>query len=393
MRAGEGCAEDAFLIKLPRPTENRAWCVWAGYFGVLCLLLFLQPGKGSVTHEYFPTARAWWGGTRDLYTSGIAGYLYLPQSVFLFSPFAWLPAPLDDALWRLFALVLLATGLRRVSFLAAPERGREVFAWATLLVLLAGYGAARNGQTNAHLAGVMLHVCVELTERRWWRATLLLWVGMMMKPIALVMILLSAVLFRPMGWRLAIGLLLFAALPYLHPDTAYVTRQYQLGFEKILRSSQPGEKPYADLVGLLRTIGVNLPQMARTVMQLIAAALTLWVCRLGLKRGGRLQGTWLLGAWAAWYLVLFNPRTETNSYVLLAPFVAVAVLLTWMGGARKAEWLGLLVLGLALGCDNYGRSFHNLTTIWLKPLTALVFGGWLLWRLRSLPMRPLFLRD
>ena len=381
------------MIKLPRPTENRAWCVWAIYFGVLCLLLVLQPGRGSVTHEYFPTARTWWGGLRDLYTPGIAGYLYLPQSIFLFSPFAWLPSPWNDVLWRLFALLLLAARLRRVSFLMCVERGREVFAWATLLVLLAAWGAARNGQTNAHLAGLMLHICVDIAERRWWRATLLLWVGMMMKPIAIVMILLCAALLRPMAWRLAIGLVVFACLPYLHPDSGYVSRQYQLGFEKILRSSQPGEKPYADIVGLLRTLGVTLPQALRSTMQVLAALLTLGACRLGFKRGGPLQGIWLQTAFAACYLVLFNPRTETNSYVLLAPFVAGAAVLTWLTGARRIEWGGLLVLCVALGCDNYGRAFHNLTTLWLKPLTALVFVGWLLWRLRALPERPIFTRS
>ena len=45
------------------------------------------------------------------------------------------------------------------------------------------------------------------------------------------------------------------------------------------------------------------------------------------------------------------------------------------------------VLCLLLASDNFGRAFHGWTSPWLKPLVAVVFVGWCLWRIRTLPPR------
>jgi hypothetical protein len=239
-----------------------------------------------------------------------------------------------------------------------------------------------------HLAGILLHAAADLMDRRWWRATFFLWFGMLAKPLGMVMILLVGALYRPMRGRLLVGLLVFLALPWLHWDWPYVARQCRLAVEKLGRSSQPGDKPYDDIVGLLRTLGVTLPQAARTALAALAALVTLGLAWLGLRRGGRLQGAWLLASLAACYLMLFNPRTETNSYVILAPAMAALAAIALTQRDRLAT--AVFALGcLALGCDNYGRAAFEATNHLVKPATALVFFVWLAWRLHSLPRRPL----
>jgi hypothetical protein len=83
-----------------------------------------------------------------------------------------------------------------------------------------------------------------------------------------------------------------------------------------------------------------------------------------------------VGALAADYLMLFNPRTETCSYVFLGPFVAsLALYYSAQGRKWLARGLGFAALGLA--CDAFPRlgsfSVHDLTDRWFKPLLALLF--------------------
>jgi hypothetical protein len=79
---------------------------------------------------------------------------------------------------------------------------------------------------------------------------------------------------------------------------------------------------------------------------------------------------------AALYLMLFNPRTEENSYVILAGFTALmagrAILEDYLNNAvRPALLLTLFTLAMAVEC--YGYPIFPLTKIWFKPLATLIF--------------------
>lgn len=389
VRAGSTLAVCSRHVKLPRPREHHAWVLWGGLFAVLCVLLIAQPGRRTVTTAYFPTAQMWWGGEQDVYDEGIWGFLYLPQSVLLFTPFAYLPNPLDEALWRLFGLVLFAFGLRRMAALASsPERRGVLFAMATLLVLPSLWSSARNGQTNLHLAGLLLHAGVDLAERRWWRAAALLWLGMLAKPIALAPILLVGALYRSMRLRLVAGLVAFAALPFLHPDWGYVVRQYGLAFEKLSGAMETVGVMHDDILGALEWQGVDMPLALRTTIRAVAAVGTLLLCWAALRRSGRRHAAFLLTTFAAGYLVLFNARTETNSYVLFVAFPALLAALAWWVRPDRRSAVLLTLACLALGADNYGRWFYGLTVPWIKPLAATLVVLWLAWRARTLSQRP-----
>lgn len=385
-------SEPAPRPRLPGTPAARAWALWIAFALVMAVLLVAKAKPSHVTRTYFPTAETWWGGADDIYTEGIKGYLYLPQSVYLFSPFLVFPeGPVREIAWRLFGIALFAFGLRRLLRRTTRDGGARHFELVTLLVLIATASSARNGQTNLHLAGIMLHACCELMDRRWWRAAAWLWGGMLAKPIAAVLLLLVGALVAPMRGRLAIGLLLFAALPFAHPDPAYAQEQYALAFEKLARSSQPGAKPYDDLVGLVRRLGgVELPQVARTAIAMTMALVTLGLAWLGLRRGGRIQGLWVLTALAAAYLMLFNPRTEANSYVILAPWLAMQAAFAWLDRpVRPLARIAFPLGGLALGVDHFGRAVRDLARGLLMPLVALGFYGWLAWATCALPGRAL----
>lgn len=375
-------------------TAAHAWRIWAGYGVVVCVLALIHGVRGDAAswgvagRDYLPATLRWWSGTQDLYTEGIAGFLYLPQSIWLFTPFVWLPAPLGHALWRLFGLALLALGLARVSKAACPERSGPLFSLATLLSLLCAFSATNTGQTNLHLVGFLLLALADWMAGRPARLALWLWLAMAAKPVALVALLLCFALHKPARVPLALGALLFALLPWLHFDWGYVNAQYGLAFEKLARAGRPGEKVYANLVWLLQSLGLSVPQTVRTALQVVLALGTLALSWGACRRGGRRQGAWITMALAASYMLLLSPRTETNTYVVLVPFVGLAAGLAWIVHADRRAFLGFALLALLLASDNYGRAFHAWTSPWLKPLVALVFVVWLVWTVRRLPGRP-----
>jgi hypothetical protein len=364
-------------MKRPRLGERHGWVAWAIFGAVICFLIWHQPGRRSQATGYLATTEAYWAAESDIYTPGIKGFLYLPQSLYVLTPFTWPERNVGNALWRIAGLLLLAFGVRRWAALCARDREGEVFALATLLMLCASFAATRTGQANLHLAGCMLHAGADLAQRRWWRATLLLWLGMAIKPLGIVLLLLAAALYRPMRGRLAAGLLLFAVLPLAHPDLDYAWRQYGLAFEKIARSNNPGTKPYADLVGLLRSLGWEMPVPWRMPVQAAAALGALALSWLALRRRGPVRGSLAVVTFAACYLMLFNARNETNSYVILVPHVALAAARAFGAPGRRARFALLLAACAALGADNYGRAFHGWTSPWLKPLAAILFLAWL----------------
>ncbi|MDA1196081.1 MAG: hypothetical protein O2894_13000, partial [Planctomycetota bacterium] len=339
-------------LRLPGTPTRRAWATWIVFTCVICALVAARPHRSHVTLTYFPTAATWWEAEAPIYTEGIAGYLYPPQSLYLFSPFLAFPegAPREVA-WRLFGLALFAFGLARFVRRVRPPDAGVTFEITTLLVLVGTASSARNGQTNLHLAGALLHAASELVDRRHTRATLWLLLALLAKPLALVPILLAGALVAPMRWRLLVGLAAFAVLPLLHVDLEYASSQYRDALSKLARSAQPGTKPYEDLVGLLRTIGLEPPQAVRTALGLVFALGALLWLRFGLRRSQLADGAWLWGAVAAAYLMLFNPRTETNSYVILVPWAALLAAAAWRGGASRGVAILLSVGCVLLGAD------------------------------------------
>ena len=192
------------------------------------------------------------------------------------------------------------------------------------------------------------------------------------------MILLAAALYRPMAWRLALGVAASLLLPFLCAEPAYAWRQYEMALAKMGRATLPLQR-YNDLGSLLRTLGLQPPERVLAAVRVAAALGTLGLGWIGLRRWGGARGAVLVLSLAATYLMLFNPRTETNSYLILSP--AVAVFAAWALFVDRRPWTGwtLAAIGLGLGSDNYGTAFDVWTNYWLKAVLGILFFGYLAW--------------
>jgi alpha-1,2-mannosyltransferase len=381
---------------LVRPTlgDRAGWWLgvglWIAFGVVICIIVGRSPDTRTVTPEYFNAARAWME-SKPLYRPGPHGYIYLPHAAVLGSPFAALPAPWGDVVWRASMIAMLAWGVWRLAAVAAVPGERVRMFWLVTLMGIASLAAAaRNGQANLLLTGLFVHAAVEAATRTrgWtWRTALLLWVGFAWKPIAAVPMLLLAAVFPASIPALIVGGVATLGLPYLaHTNWSYVTEQYRAGVSKVFEAGSSDKAGrFCDISGLLETLGLALPPMVMTAMRAAAALATLGLVWAARRRLGPLMGAMILMASAATYLMLFNPRTETNSYAIVGPWVALVSV--WCSSRVRRPVLGwcLATGALLLGVAEVFP--HARPDYVVRPMVAigfaLILGWWVLKRRAS----------
>ncbi len=350
--------------------------LWLLYALILSAVVLAHPHQHTVTA--YRDAAEDWVHHADLYDLGsIHGFLYLPQSAIAFVPILWMPFAMGEVVWRLIGIGLLAGTIAALARTLPLRKGVPWFLLLSALVIPSSFASARNGQTNLDLAACFLWTALALDRSRWNLAAVLLIVCMVLKPVALVPILLIGALYPPMRLRLALGLVGFLAIPFLDFHWGYVLHQYDLCFQKLAIASEPMEHGFCDFSGMIWTFtGAPLPSRVTQAIGIVMALVTLGLGWRARKVDAASAAFWIV-ALSSTYLMLFNPRTESNSYVILAtaalPFMAEGFL-------RGRGWPSIAFL-LSLGCDSYSNPIHPWTHLWLKALLGCVFLVWLGFRL------------
>ncbi len=123
---------------------------------------------------------------------------------------------------------------------------------------------------------------------------------------------------------------------------------------------------------------MHLPIKVSYQLRLLAAGLTLALWLVWARRLRQPDYAFALLGLSAAYLMLFNSMTESNSYVVLSPAIAVMATRLLLVEGRRVGWL-LVGLAVALGNASYGDPIWPLTKLWLKPTVALSFVGFLIY--------------
>jgi hypothetical protein len=368
------------------PAPKIAWQRWAAWgfclliFAIICTDVVLHPDKHNTTPTYRNASTQWWQGIDPYSQNAHAGFLYFPQAAFLFTPFNVLPYLTGEVAWRActFGLFLYALVRLNAFFLATKNQApARTFLFLALLAVPSAFASLRNAQFDLPLAALIVLAAAEVAAERWATAALWLCLAVALKPLAVVALLLFSALYWRLIPRVIIGLLIVAALPFVHPNPGFVAQEYRRCFETLAWAAQGDEPRYSDLGALLSLkLHYDPSQTAKTVVRVIFAFVYLGLGAMAVRRLARNEAAWTIGALATDYLMLFNPRTETCSYVFLGPFVASLALYY---GAQGRRWLarGLGFAALGLACDAFPRlgsfSVHDLTDRWFKPLLALLF--------------------
>jgi len=359
---------------------KAAWIIVALLFMGILTDVARHPASHTTMPTYRLAASQWWAGT-DVYSlREHDGFYYFPQAAVVFSPFNVLPSLAGDFVWRActFGLFLYAlVRLNRVFLAAKSTVNAKTFLLLCLLAVPSSMASLRNAQFDLPLAALIVLTAAEIASARWTAAAVWLCVAIALKPLAVVPLLLLGALYWKLIPRVAVGLLVVIALPFLHWNPAFVAHEYARCFETLVHASKANEPRYSDLAALVSRLGYNAPDELKTIVRVLFALVYFGIGWTAVRRLGRVEAAWVVGALSADYLMLFNPRTETCSYVFLGPFVASAAV--WCLGEPKRRWLGygLAFAALGLACDGFPKlgtfSIHDLTDRWLKPLIALLF--------------------
>jgi len=371
---------------LPITSDSRAlratWIVWGLIVLLGSVVVVCHPECQQANDSYARGATRWRAG-EDLYDQGGSGFIYLPQSAILYAPLTLLPRPFEQAVWRLVTIGLFAAGISRLCGMARNQSGVEFFPLVTLPVLPKAWAGVIHGQAAAAMAGLSMLAVGEICRQRWLRAAALLIAALAFKPLAIVLILLVAALYRPLTGRLMLGLAGLFLVPFLTQHTDYVTRQYLASidmFQQAARAGQTTEWPH--LFSLASLAGIEINATWRTVARLAAALGTLALCwrvksEVGNPKSQSVSRSLLtIYSLATVYLLLFNPRTENNSYLILSPVMALLCVQGYFVEGRSTRSALFLAGTIALFAGHEICRFltPQVGFVWISTLACLLFG-------------------
>jgi hypothetical protein len=195
------------------------------------------------------------------------------------------------------------------------------------------------------------------------------------KPLGAVLLLLSVAVYAPLRWRLVFALAAIALLPFVFAPADYVIAQHRAFFANIQACAVVTQHRFADIGGVIRTFGWELPGGISKLVRAAAGcvALALWWAWAG-RLSEPFRAMWLL-ALTACYLMLFNPMNESNSYVIIAPALGL-----WAAAAiadprtRRFGWLTACIsLSMSLLPNLLRPVFGNYFALFWHPVMTTVF--------------------
>lgn len=262
-----------------------------------------------------------------------------------------------------------------------------MFPLMTLLAILpTSLNAFRNGQMTVPMIGCMLLAAACMADARWWRSVFWIALAVALKPLAMVFLLLAVVIEPRLRWRLPLGLLVVLLMPFLFQSPGYVVDVYVEFVQKMQRASAPGfNTNFSDVFGLTRVFSIDLSSTVMTVIRLIAAVGALAAAWLARSRFGRVEGAIFMVMLAAFYILLFNPRTENNTYVLIVPIIGGIIASSFLVGRWLLSGILFAICLLVINANHeISRWITPDNSTWLNPLVAVFM---VVWVLALIPMR------
>jgi hypothetical protein len=366
-----------------RWTFHLARAGWIALLIAVSVKALVQPVQHSVYPCFEAGGQAWWAG-QDLYPRTCEHeFRYGPACAMALAPLALLPGAWGGLLWIWLNLAVFFAALRTLMKRILPVAwtpGREGLYFG--LVLLGILRTIWSGQSNLLVFGLVALAAVAILDGRWWRAAWLLAIPVHIKvwPLA-VGLLLAACWPRRLAGRLAVCLVGVAALPFLTKPFFWVCRQYGDWFAVLAGPAQVRHS-YRDAWTLWEAIHRPVQPAIYLALQLAAAALVLGLCLRQARRkpsAARLL-LFVLMTWGCWQMV-FGPATEQNTFGLLAPLSAWALLTCLEEKRGRIVMVPAFVLMLAANFTAIESPLQGLFPLAkaAHPIGVLLLAGWFLW--------------
>ena len=370
------------LMTMSKPVFDRLGLgLWIGAFLVVLVLVLLAPDTRTVLLAYRYGSEEFLAG-RPLYNiRSEMGYLYAPAFAALYVPILKLGPQLGGLAWHAIGFAVLTfAAMRQVRKLGGGELP-WLLSFGLFLALPMAAGAIRNGQATILLTGACWLLTMSALEGR--RAETFFWasVAVIAKPTAIIMLLLVGALRFRLIPVLVLAVLFVLALPYAFAPASYLNDQYR-DFAGMLTSMAVDHSSHfvpTDFTAPFAKMGLPIPEFGATIVRIVMALFTLsmvvWFDRK-LERGTADLAIFLT---ATFYMCVFNPRVEPNTYAMIAVPAGLAIALLWReerGGVLASV---LSVMLLLTGLTGVERHIQDLTYPWFRPVAVTVIAGFLIW--------------
>lgn len=351
--------------------------LWVTMTVAISIIAAVQPHR-CISWIYRQAAEAW-ATASPLYAPGLHGFLYFPTGTLVYGPFALLPQPLDSHAWRLFLSASLVLAVRRYAHALVPGAGAAVTGMILALTIPAAVIDLLRGQMTLLMAAILLVAAADAADGNHRRAGFWLALAVFVKPLALVPAMLIIVALPAAGPSFAAGLLIGVAAGMLHPHPDYAMAQWVAMIDKLRFAAAPDSGTWFDIGALLKRLGLIGPTEPLFGLRLAAALSTLILALLAARRFETRTAVICCLHLGCCYLLLWNPRVEEGSYVMLALLVGgqAAVAIRIPGHERQA--LFAICLCLAVGTHMYGDWIYRPTASWIKQVVALIHMTALSW--------------
>ena len=340
----------------------------------IAAMIVIDPTTHTVTPVYAGAVLRLLRGEALYDPHAIDGYLYSPTFALLYAALSAFGPILSQLLWRGLSVGLLVWALWRAASALAPSQRFPVLGLGLLISLFGALDAVRNGQSTTLLCAATLLAFESAHKREYVAAAGWAALAFVAKPLGFVVALLIAGAWTAAAPWVACMLLTALLAPFAYGDFLYVIQQY-CDFVRMLVNITPGPdttRGWTDFEGLLRPAGVVIAPVLDHAIRVAAGLATLiWTRRL-VRSADYLTGAFFPATLACVYLLLFNPRAEPNTYLLMAaPFGLIASYFL-IATKQRASGLAIAAACVALATGAFGHAVLELFNPWSKPLLLIV---------------------
>jgi alpha-1,2-mannosyltransferase len=365
--------------------NNKSWLIAAIIISVIEVgfIIFYHFHSGfhrTVVGSYFDAAINWIHGNPIYIIDFVGGFNYFIQSAILFIPFALFPLRVCILLWLFLNVYLLWLSVSLIVKNFKKNNShfipRLYLFWMLVWCLGLGFSGLRNGQMNLFIMILTLFVAYSLQRKKDGWVCFWLTLGLALKPTMIILYLLVLGCRPKVFPKLLLGLIIVMAFPFLTQSPNYVISQYYDSWLNFTSTVNIGVNStnWASFFDCLKVLNLGLSHNLVNIIIVMMALLTYFYALFLYKRNNFHNWCWSLACIATIYLLLFNPRTESTGYILLAPFIGYAIANAWQ---YKKYFRVIFVFStgvlIALNYDISRHLIHG-TTSWVAPLVTAVFA-------------------
>ncbi len=370
------------ILDKHRIWNKCAWIVWTAVLVVLILRPLLLSHRGT-SYDTYQFAGSHWLHGENIYSHWM-GFVYSPVVAAFFAPFAYMPSPLANILWRILNAAFLLGGLAAIlKTNLFPGIKQSNFGILYILLMPLAVGNIDISQANPLVEGLLLLAIAAVYAERWNSAAFCVAIATCFKiyPIA-VGLLICLIAPKRFSWRMLIALLLLLVIPFLFQHWSYVSNQYNAWIATRAsddRRQWPIDNLPLDLWFLIHWVGdLPIPPKIYSLLQLGTAGALAFFCAVQTWRGWA-KNRVLIGLFClvSTWMTLCGPATESYTYLILAPAVILALVQAF-DADQPAELRALVSAAfilqlLAATRASFLPHFKPSWALSIQPVSALVF--------------------